>query len=114
MIRAIYSERELRMIALGHAGAGEPGHDLVCAAVSTLMLTLASALERRGIILEEERLESGEADVAVDLNELDMDTLSDCRLIFGTVSSGMEMLGESFPRYLEYRVVENTESKRIE
>lgn len=29
----------------GHAGAGPPGHDLVCAAVSTLVQTLVSSLE---------------------------------------------------------------------
>lgn len=29
----------------GHAGAGPPGHDLVCAAVSTLVQTLVSSIE---------------------------------------------------------------------
>lgn len=28
----------------GHAGAGPPGHDLVCAAVSTLVQTLVSSI----------------------------------------------------------------------
>lgn len=29
----------------GHAGAGPPGHDLVCAAVSTLVQALVSSIE---------------------------------------------------------------------
>ena len=43
----------------GHAGAGPPGHDLVCAAVSTLVQTFVQSAEqlniqlRNGLILTE-------------------------------------------------------------
>ena len=37
LIRAIYAN--------GHAGYADPGHDIICSAVSTLLYTAASALE---------------------------------------------------------------------
>lgn len=43
MIEVRFRPTEIRVT--GHAGAGPPGHDLVCAAVSTLVETLVSSLE---------------------------------------------------------------------
>ena len=44
MISAIIQRdgEALSLTVQGHAGAGEPGHDLVCAAVSTAVTTLAN------------------------------------------------------------------------
>ena len=41
MIRVIYHPQHNRLTADGHAGSGPQGHDLVCAAISALALTLA-------------------------------------------------------------------------
>lgn len=103
MIRAVYHPDELRLTVTGHAGAGPKGHDLVCAAVSTLVLTLAAALHRAEIALDTEDVASGDAEVGVDLEDMDLDTLADCRLIFGTICSGLELLAESWPQFLDYR-----------
>lgn len=44
-------DRYVRLMAEGHALSGEYGHDLVCAAVSVLTITLANNLERMGEIV---------------------------------------------------------------
>ena len=46
MIRIVYRRDEHSVRICGHAGSGEAGHDLVCAAVSILAYTLASFTER--------------------------------------------------------------------
>ena len=45
MIKIIYSSREPPMLLIhGHSGYSKEGTDIVCAAVSTLFLTLVSSL----------------------------------------------------------------------
>ena len=41
MIRVVYNKKYNRVTVEGHAGSGPEGHDLVCAAVSAIALTLA-------------------------------------------------------------------------
>jgi uncharacterized protein YsxB (DUF464 family) len=46
--------------ASGHAGAGKPGADIVCAAVSVLMRTAARTLSsRKGIVMRSDAPEPG-------------------------------------------------------
>jgi uncharacterized protein YsxB (DUF464 family) len=45
MIRITYDERNLTIRAEGYAGFAEPGQDIVCAAVSILLHTLAINLQ---------------------------------------------------------------------
>lgn len=44
MIEVRFRPTEIRVT--GHAGAGPPGHDLVCAAISTLVDTLNNGLDQ--------------------------------------------------------------------
>ena len=46
MIRIVYRRDKHAVCIRGHAGSGEAGHDLVCAAVSILAYTLASFVRR--------------------------------------------------------------------
>ncbi len=46
MIRIVYRRDEHSVRIRGHAGSGEAGHDLVCAAVSILAYTLAAFVLR--------------------------------------------------------------------
>ena len=46
MIRIIYYRDKHAVCIRGHAGSGEAGHDLVCAAVSILAYTIASFVRR--------------------------------------------------------------------
>lgn len=45
MINVVYKPQELTVFVTGHAGAAEKGKDIVCAAVSMLVYTLANAVE---------------------------------------------------------------------
>jgi len=58
----VYVDLE-RVTVTGHAGAGPPGHDIVCAGVSALFLTLAEAAQA----LTEDKIEcdisSGKAEI---------------------------------------------------
>lgn len=46
MVSITYSPKEGFLHIKGHAGSGEPGHDLICAAVSALCNTLEVNLQR--------------------------------------------------------------------
>ena len=46
MIRIVYRRDKHAVCIRGHAGSGESGHDLICAAVSILAYTLASCVMR--------------------------------------------------------------------
>ena len=50
MIRVIFTDK--RMTVQGHAGYGEKGKDVVCAAVSALVYALVATLEETGNIRE--------------------------------------------------------------
>ena len=68
----------------GHAGAGEPGHDIVCAALSILMYSLmASGAEGR--------VERGEAELLLPDRDVD------------AVLCGFRLLAESYPEYVSYK-----------
>lgn len=68
MIRIVYDRGEHSVRIRGHAGSGEAGHDLVCAAVSILAYTLASYImnmEKDGAATHATAtLRSGEAEIA--------------------------------------------------
>ena len=44
MIEIVYDRMRLRLTADGHAGFAEAGQDIVCAAVTILVYTLAAAV----------------------------------------------------------------------
>ena len=68
MIRIVYRRDEHSVRICGHAGSGEAGHDLVCAAASILAYTLASyvmRMEEIGAATHSRAvLRSGEAEIA--------------------------------------------------
>ena len=45
MIEIVYYKNHNRLTITGHAQSGEPGKDLVCAGVTTLVYTLASNVQ---------------------------------------------------------------------
>ena len=67
----------------GHAGAGEPGHDPVCAALSMLMYTLLAALPAAGTIRQSApgfcRVEGGDP------------------AVYRVVAAGLRLLAEERP-----------------
>ena len=96
MITIIYQEtgKRRRLTVTGHAGAAKKGEDIFCAAASTLILTLQSALQREGIRYDE-RVESGLADIICER--------PGCKQIFYTCMCGFMGLATMYPEYYEVR-----------
>lgn len=46
MVQIVYRQERQVLTVTGHAGAGQAGHDLVCAAVTALVATLAENLRQ--------------------------------------------------------------------
>ena len=106
MIEIVYHRKYHGVTVTGHAKSGEKGHDLVCAAVSALVLTLAtnvSGLASRDILRDYNvRTADGEADISCVPVRRMGDVVS---LIYDTVCNGMEMLSSHFPEYITYQVL---------
>ena len=68
----------------GHAGAGEPGRDIVCAALSILMYSLVASGA-------EGRVERGEAELLLPDRDVDV------------AFCGFRLLAESYPEYVSYK-----------
>lgn len=83
----------------GHAGAAPRGEDLVCAAASMLVYSLAQAvleLGERGLLKEapEVRILPGEAVIAAVASD---EGLRELRQSFRVARLGFQLLGESYP-----------------
>jgi len=107
MIDVTYNRRRHRLTATGHAGSGKKGHDLVCASVSALVLTLASNVAslatddhvRRHIL----RIQEGDAWISCVPTPK---TQAVVTLIFDTVCTGFELLETLYPENIQYSVLQ--------
>lgn len=105
MIEVTYYRRHHRLTAVGHAGSGRAGHDLVCAGVSALVLTLASNVAslvtqenvRRHVL----RVKEGDAWISCVPGPKMQEVVT---LIFDTVCSGFELLQTLYPENICYTV----------
>ena len=95
MTRVSYDQAEMRMEIRGHAGGGEYGRDLICAAESILLLTLEAALEDSGeLLLPTVRKRPGEAMIRC---EPEAGHERKCREIMHTVFIGFQLLANRYP-----------------
>ena len=85
MIEVVCSQRSGKIVVSGHAGAGEFGNDLVCAAASILALAAKKAFGD-----EKVRLERGHA-------ELELQSEDAVRVIM----AGYEWLEDNCPQYVK-------------
>lgn len=92
MITITYTDtgKRRRLLVEGHAGAANKGEDIFCAAASTLVLTLQSALQREGIRYTEE-VSAGHADIRCER--------PGCQKIFYTCMAGFLELANMYPEY---------------
>lgn len=106
MIDVRYNRKEISLTVKGHAQSGEAGHDLVCAAATILVYTLAAnvsglcddrAHARRPVI----KLSEGDAIVKCSPVH-GMKTVA--TLIFDSVCSGYEILASEYPENVRYTV----------
>ena len=105
MIHVIYNRIHNRVTVDGHAGSGPKGHDLVCASVSALALTLAgnvSYMEAQeavfGVII---KLEEGNAEIQCTPYRRYKDSVEQ---IFRAVCVGFELLSTKYPDNIFYEV----------
>ena len=105
MIHAVYYRKYNRLTVTGHANSAEPGHDLVCASVSALALTLAgnvSYMEAReavhSVIIN---LDKGNAEIQCTPYRRYKDSVQQ---IFSAICVGFELLATQYPDHISYEV----------
>ena len=106
MIRITYHREYGRVTIEGHAYSGDPGHDLVCAGVSTLAYTLAANvgnLEGCDMVYRPTVvLENGKAEITANPKPRHKSTVA---LIFQSVCVGFEVLAANYPEYVRYEIL---------
>jgi len=104
MIRVVYDRPNHRVTVTGHAGAAPHGEDLVCAAVSALLCTLAEAVRRleRNHQAEQAviRLLPGDGEVSF-VSEYECLVNS----VVDTVCLGLECLATVYPDNVTFEVI---------
>jgi uncharacterized protein YsxB (DUF464 family) len=105
MIHVTYYREYNRVTIEGHAGSGPEGHDLVCAAVSALALTLAgnvSYMEAqeavRNVIID---LKEGNAEIQCTANRRYKESVAQ---IYRAICVGFELLATKYPKNISYDV----------
>jgi uncharacterized protein YsxB (DUF464 family) len=92
----------------GHAGSNAYGRDLICAAVSSLVLTLAANvghLEEGGFVSEAVViLESGNARIRCKPKQPYRDRVEQ---VFESICLGFQLLARKFPNHVAYREIDN-------
>ena len=105
MIRIVYHRKYHRLTVDGHAQSGEPGHDLVCAAVSALAYTLGASIvnmDATGQVRDAvTRFESGHAELTCRAPHRLQATVT---LVFDTVCVGFELLAGKYPQNVAYEI----------
>ena len=106
MIKVTYHRKRHRLTAVGHAGQGPKGHDLVCAAVSALVLTMASNVA--GLATQEQvrhpvlRVQEGDGWISCAPKPGMQPVVT---MIFDAVCAGFELLETLYPESIEYRII---------
>lgn len=104
MIRVEYSRKGLWVSVEGHAESGPFGQDLVCAAVSSLAVTLGEsirAMEKEGKLKNARReLDAGSARLSC---EPKYRFRKEAVAVFETVIRGLSCLGWVYPRFIVCR-----------
>lgn len=106
MIDIVYHRGYHRVCVKGHAKSAEIGHDLVCAGVSALVLTLVAnvrRLEKQGCTRQVDiSVGSGNAEISVDPTiHYRFSTMQ----IMDSVCAGFEVLAEQYPEYVRYQLL---------
>lgn len=106
MIQVIYHRTHNRLTVTGHACSGESGHDLVCAGVSALVLTLAAnvgSLVTQGSAGKHiVKVKEGDAEIACVPSHKMRAVVT---LVFDTVCTGFELMQTLYPENIEYQVL---------
>lgn len=105
MIDVIYYREHNRVTVNGHAKSDEYGKDLICAAVSTLTLTMAANVEnlaaKNYVTAHTVRLDPGDAEISCNPRTRYRDSV---KQVFMSVCAGFEVLANQYPDYIQYNV----------
>ncbi|MGV3010011.1 ribosomal-processing cysteine protease Prp [Streptococcus thoraltensis] len=111
MIQATFIRTQQRLVSVeltGHAGSGEFGYDIVCAAVSTLSINLVNSLEvltdcTADVTMDE--IDGGYMKIALsDLTDLKDEKV---QLLFESFLLGMTNLAENSQEFVTTKVIAN-------
>lgn len=106
MIRAVFSKdihnSSVSLHVDGHAGAGEYGHDIVCASASILTCVLANeVIDRIGkSIKDTEVIEVTEGNAYISCDAIDEDSFKEILAIFNAIEHGFELLEQNYRDYV--------------
>nr|DAI86499.1 MAG TPA: YsxB-like protein [Caudoviricetes sp.] len=105
MIVAEYDRSALCVRVTGHACSGQPGKDLVCAAATMLVCTLAADIERLHASIsgsgKQVALESGRAELSFSAGAC----RSVAAVVFDSVCAGFALLAQHYPQAVIYREI---------
>ena len=105
MIQVTYYRQYNRVTVEGHAGAGPEGHDLVCASVSALALTLAANVTymkaQDGVHGEIIKLDEGNAEIQCTPYRRYKASVEQ---IYRSICVGFELLATKYPDNISYSV----------
>ena len=107
-IRTHDATRYLCLTVEGHAGADEPGHDLVCASASILAYTVAQvvqAMEHHGDIAGKPCIELKEGNATIVFRCKSDDSYAEARHTFFVAKAGYSLLAHNYPQYVELKSV---------
>lgn len=93
-IRIKVKDRHVTIDVDGHANAAPKGEDVVCAGVSTLVLTLVEALVRVGAQDYKCDLRGGKAHIECRQTKV-------TKPVLNTIVCGMDLLAATYPQYVE-------------
>ena len=102
MTRVEYYRGEYRLRAEGHAGAGEKGRDLICAAESILMMALERQVAPRPELRAQILKKPGAEEIRC---RPERGCEGACRESFDTVYAGFALLAEEYPEHVSVREI---------
>ena len=105
MIQVVYYRKYNRLTMTGHAGAGDPGHDLVCASASMLAYTLAinvANMADQGQVRQPiTKLSDGDAEISCNPK---CNLKNTVMLVFDSICVGFELLAHQYPENISYEI----------
>lgn len=111
MINIRFDARKMSLEASGHAMSSPNGNDIVCAAVSALLGTLAYTLTKNRQMLTRKptmKLESGLGRVSCKpLPQYE----GNVQMIYFTVLSGCELIADKYPEFVTFEFIADGKKK---
>ena len=104
MINITFKPETLELIMEGHAGYGEKGNDIVCAAVSTLFYTLGEALFQSEEMLTEPPVFTDEEGKGYLSCAPKKEYAGNIDCIYRTILTGLALVAENYKKNVNFKV----------